>query len=81
MNCCLQNTLHINLHILYFIQVKTSSKIQELSKSIKYIKSYQENMIEFLNNSILFVFYLNFKLKSDFQVNHDSMSHEQTLIT
>ena len=24
MNCCLQNILHINLHILYIIQVKTS---------------------------------------------------------
>ena len=24
MNCCLQNILHINLHILYIIQVKTN---------------------------------------------------------
>ena len=30
MNCCLQNILYINLHILYIIQVKTSSKIQKL---------------------------------------------------
>ena len=29
MNYCLQNILHINLHILYIIQVKTNSKIQE----------------------------------------------------
>ena len=49
MNWYLQNTLHINLHIIYIIQVKTSSKIQELSKSNNYIKSYQENMIEFWN--------------------------------
>ena len=45
MNCYLQK--HINLHILYIIQVKTSSKIQELSKFNKYIKSSQENMTEF----------------------------------
>ena len=24
MNCCLQNILHINLHIFYIVQVKTS---------------------------------------------------------
>ena len=48
MNCCLQNTLHINLHILYFIHFKTNSKIHELWESHKYIKSYQETMIEFL---------------------------------
>ena len=52
-----------------FYYVKTSSKIQKSSKSIKYIKSYQENMIEFLNKSILFILYLNLKSKSDFQVN------------
>ena len=48
MNCCLQNILHINLHILYIIQVKTSSKIQELQESNKYIKTYQQNKFEFL---------------------------------
>ena len=66
MNCCLQNILHINLHILYIIQVKTSCKIQELQESIKYIKSYQENKIEFLDE---FAFHLNFKLKLGFNVN------------
>ena len=29
MNCCLQNVVYINLHILYIIHVKTSSKIEE----------------------------------------------------
>ena len=51
MNCCLQNILHINLHFLYIIHIKTSWKIQELEESIKYIKSYQENKIEFLDES------------------------------
>ena len=78
MNCCLQNILYINFHILYFIHVKQISNIQESSKSVKYIKSYQENMIEFLDNIFQFAFHLNFKLKSDYQVNRDSMSHEQT---
>ena len=40
---------HINLHILYIIYIKTNSKIQELSKSNKYIKSYQQNKFEFLD--------------------------------
>ena len=51
MNCCLQNILHINLHILYIIQFKTSRKIQELQESIKYIKSYQGNKIDYLDES------------------------------
>ena len=32
MNCCLQDTQKINLQILYIIQVKISSKIQELQR-------------------------------------------------
>ena len=47
MNCCPQDILHINLDILYIIQVKTSSRIQELQESNKYIKSYQQNKLEF----------------------------------
>ena len=69
MNCYLQNTLHINLHILYIIQVKTSPKIQELQESNKYIKSYQQNKFEFLEK-----FYFNMyfsRTNSDFQGNHD----------
>ena len=54
MNCCLQNVLYINLHILYIIHIKTSSKIQESRKSNKCIISYQQNMIEFLDK-----FYFN----------------------
>ena len=49
MNCCLQNICYINLHILYIDQVKTSSKIQELKESNKYIKSYQQNKFESLD--------------------------------
>ena len=50
MNCqlLLQNILYINLHILYIIHIKTSSKIQELRKSNKDIKSYQQNKFELL---------------------------------
>ena len=29
MNCCLQNLLHINLHILFIIYFKTNLKIQK----------------------------------------------------
>ena len=53
MNCCLQNILYINLHILYIIHIKTSSKIPELQESNKYIKSYQQNKFEFLEKIIL----------------------------
>ena len=51
MNSCLQNILHINLHILYIIQCMTSSEIQELQESSKYIKGYQQNKFEFFHNS------------------------------
>ena len=49
MNCCLKNILYINLHILYIIHIKASSIIQESRKSNRYIKGYQQNMIEFLD--------------------------------
>ena len=45
MNCCLQKILHINLHIIYIIHIKASSKIQESRKSNKYIKSYKQNNV------------------------------------
>ena len=49
MNCCLQNyTTHQFAHFIYIIYMKTNSNIQESSKSNKYIKIYQENMIGFL---------------------------------
>ena len=47
MTGCLQNILYINLHILFIIHVETRSKIQELQESIKNIKSYQQNKLEF----------------------------------
>ena len=49
MNCCLQKILYINLHILYIIHIKTSSKIQEVQESNMYIKSYQQNKFELLD--------------------------------
>ena len=55
-NGCQYYTLYINLHILLNILCTASSKLQELSKSIKYIKSYQENRIEFL----IIYFYLKY---------------------
>ena len=61
MNCCLQNICYINLHILYIYQVKT--KIQELQGSNKYIKSYQQNKFESLDNIILLC------ISYDFQAN------------
>ena len=49
MNCCLQYILHINLHILYFYFTKMNLNLKELQESKEYIKSYQENKIEFLD--------------------------------
>ena len=46
--------------MLYIIQVKTSSKIYALSKSNKYIKSYQENMIEFW---IIYFYFYSFEFR------------------
>ena len=50
MNCCAQNILYINLYILYMFHIKTSSKIQELQESNKYIKSNQQNKFELFEN-------------------------------
>ena len=62
MNCYLQNTLHINLHILFIIHIKTSSRIQAFSKCIKYIKGYkQNNFLLFCLTCFLFVLHLNLK--------------------
>ena len=70
MNCCLQYILHINLHILFVIQVKTSQKIQESRKSNKYLKSYQINKIDdFVQSCVQIAFHLNFKFRPGFQVN------------
>ena len=69
MNCYLQK--HINLHILYIIQVKTSSKIQELSKFNKYIKSSQENMTEF---GLYISIYVSFEFKVEIRFSGEPMT-------
>ena len=48
MNFCGQNILYINLHMLCIIHINTSSKIQELQESNKYVKNYQQNKLDFL---------------------------------
>ena len=53
------------------IQVKTSSKIQELSKSNKYIKSYQENMIEV---GLYISVYISFELKVKIRFSGETMT-------
>ena len=58
MNCCLHKyTIH-NLHILFIVYFKTSSNIQKLSKSNKYIKRYIQNNFLFYINCFL---HLNLK--------------------
>ena len=62
--------IHINLHILFIVQAKTSLKIQESTKSNKYLKSYQINKNDnFVQSCFQFAFHLNFKFKPGFQVN------------
>ena len=60
MNCCLQKsyTAICIFHMLYIIQFKTSGNIQELQESIKYIKSYQENKIEFLDRFYFTLYFI-----------------------
>ena len=68
MNCCLQNYATHQFTYFTYYSSQEKFKIQELSKSNKYIKSYQENMIEFWI-IYFYIFHLNLKLKLDFQVN------------
>ena len=68
MNCCLQNMLHTNLHILYIIQV--TLKNSRIKKIQQVLKKYQINKIyNFVQSCFQFVFHLNFKFKPGFQVN------------
>ena len=53
MNCCLQNILRINLIILYIIQVKASSKIQELQDPTSTSKVIHKTSLNFWINIIL----------------------------
>ena len=41
--------VHINLHIIYIDFFKMNLHLEDLQESIKSIKSYQENKIEFLD--------------------------------
>ena len=63
MNCCLQNMLHINLHILYIIYFKTSSKIQKLLFISRQIQKSKIMKIKEVHQKIqtnqFILFYLN----------------------
>ena len=75
-----KNTLHINLHMLFIIYIKTSSNIQESSKSIKYIKSYKENMIESLEEIdfiyITFEFQVKIRFSGEPMTQHTHQMHK-----
>ena len=73
MNCFLRNILHINLDILYIIQVQTKSKIQELSKYIKYIKSYKLNNFIILFNLFSICYTFEFEVTQIFRLTRDSI--------
>ena len=47
MNFCLHYMICINLHILYIDFIMINLKLKEFQVSNKYIKSYQENNLEF----------------------------------
>ena len=70
MNFCQYYMLHINLHILYILFIKMNLNLKEFQESNNYIKSYQENKIEFLDE-IYFNLNLhpNMNIKLDFQDN------------
>ena len=73
MNCCLQYILHINLHILYFYFTKMNLNLKELQESKEYIKSYQENKIEFLDE-----FYFKLKLFLHWNLNTQPDFHSKS---
>ena len=56
MNCCLQNIVYINLHILYYSH-QDKLKIQELQESIKYQKL-STNKIEFLDELVFYLYFI-----------------------
>ena len=56
MNCCLQNTLHINLHILYNFKNPKIMKIQQVHQKI-----HTKHFLLFCLNCFLFVIHLNLK--------------------
>ena len=60
MNCCLHYMLHINLHILYIYFIKLNLNLKEFQESNNYIKSYQENKIEVLDELFKFEYSTGF---------------------
>ena len=57
-NCCLQNILHNNLHILDIYFIKLNLDLKELQGSSNYFKRHQEKQDEL---------YLNFEFTSKFE--------------
>ena len=63
MNCCQHYMLRINIHILYILFIKLNLNLKEFQESNTYIKSYQEDKIEFLDE-----LYFNLNLKSNLNI-------------
>ena len=62
--------LHINLHILHIYFFKLNLYLKEFLESNNYIRSYQENKIEFLDELYFELkLHSNLSIKSDFQEN------------
>ena len=62
--------LHINLHVLYILFIKLNLDLKEFQESNKYIKCYQENKFEFLDELYFNLnLHSNLNIKSDFQEN------------
>ena len=62
--------LHINLHISNILFITLNSNLKEFQESNKYIKSCEENKIEFLNELYFELkLHLNLNIKSDFHEN------------
>ena len=69
MNCHLPKyTTHQFTYFIYYSH-QDKLKIQESKKSNKHIRSYQQNMIEFLDKFVQYTFHLNFQSKPGFLVN------------
>ena len=62
--------VHINLHILCIYFIKLNLNLKQIQESINYIKSYQENEIEYLDELYFNLkLHLNLNIKLDFQEN------------
>ena len=68
MNFVYKITLHVNLHILYNVYIKTSSKIQKYQNPSSTSKVIKKSLNSW-KNIISFELHLNFKSELDFQVN------------